>query len=243
MDTDTLVVAYRNKLIVKYTIDTAISKCSSEVLHYEGYANNLSCTGNGKVYMTGGSTGNVHIRIYDTRSGIMETWQPRLNAIWTSTVFVNVIKEAIVITCGNTSYVYNTDHVLQYQITHPQVEIGFNDVHVTDCGIFWGIPFMIYERLTVRNLLTGHSIRVTEKKKSFSVSGTKNGYVYVTDRNGLNVGVYSTNGTFVNDLQIDPPNRGEQLRRSAAVRVSNQETLVAFSIMPNETIAIYKVYP
>ena len=77
--------------------------------------------------------------------------------------------------------------------------------------------------------------------KPEAVSGTKDGYVYATDYNRADVRVYLPNGTFLHDLQIDPPAGGGCLWYSVAIRLSDDDELIAFNPWNRDTpVAVYK---
>ena len=44
--------------------------------------------------------------------------------------------------------------------------------------------------------------------RAWGVSGTRDGYVYITASNWADVGVYSADGAFLHRLHIDPPAGG-----------------------------------
>ena len=82
--------------------------------------------------------------------------------------------------------------------------------------------------------------------RAWGVSGTRNGYVYVTNYNTDDVGVYSSYGTFLHRLHIDLPEEGGTLFHSGAVRLSNTEDLIAFSTWddtaPFVPIVVYRTH-
>ena len=238
-----MIVADRyGEQLVKYTIDRVTRTCTGQVLDSGYRVWSVSCSQGGLVFATERTTGVVMVRIYNVSTGHREVWNTRINS-QSVTVHVSLSAEFIVLSADNVSYVYNKDPVLLYNVAHPQVSVFFHQTYVTDTGVFWG-TFSQGPKLLIMNLSTKDSKLSTEGiVLAWGVSGTKNGYVYVTDVNRANVGVYSVDGTYLNHLHIDPPVGGGDLRYSGAVSLSPTEDLIAFSTWDYTTpIAVYKTH-
>ena len=79
--------------------------------------------------------------------------------------------------------------------------------------------------------------------RAWGVSGTRDGYVYITASNWADVGVYSADGAFLHRLHIDPPAGGGGVFYNGAVSLSQTEDLIAFSTWQETTpIAVYKTH-
>ena len=243
MDQDMLIVAdLDGGHLVKYTIDSVTRTCTGQVLDSGYRVRSVGCSQGGLVFATEYTTGVVMVRIYNVSTGHREVWNTSINTN-INRVYVSLSAEFIVLSAGSVSYVYNTDRVLLYNVTHHQVSVRFLQTYVTDTGVFWGTVFRGYT-LLIMNLHTKYSKISTEGiVRARGVSGTKNGYVYVTDRNLADVGVFSADGTFLHLLHIDPPPGGGRLYYSGAVRLSPTEGLIAFSTWYGAApIAVYKTH-
>ena len=215
---------------MKYTIDLLAKTCTSQVLDTGYYLNSVSCSQSGQVFGIEkilGKEGLVSVWIYNINTGHREVWNTNITS-QTRLAHVSFNANFIVISSGNISYVYNTDWVLLYSVTHDQVSGGFWQTYVTDTGVFWGTASR--NKLLIINLQTKDTKISTEGIASTGgVSGTSNGYVYVSGLNGA-VSVYLADGTFMHRLHIDPPEQGGFAYYSAALRLSNTEDLIAFSV-------------
>ena len=242
MDQDTLIAADRGgRQLVKYTIDYVTRTCTGQVLDSGYRVHTVSCSQGGLVFATEWTTGVVMVRIYNVSTGHREVWNTSINS-QTPVVHVSLSAEFLVLSADNVSYVYNTDRVLLYNVTHHQVSGWFLQTYVTDTGVFWGTTG-IY-KLLIMNLSTKDSKLSTEGiVRAYSVSGTRNGYVYITDVNNVDVGVYSADGTFLHHLNIGQPPGGGRLYYSGAVSLSPTEDLIAFSTWYwAAPIAVYKTH-
>ena len=243
MDQDTLIVPNFSGLqLVKYTINRVTRTCTGQVLDSGYRVWSVSCSQGGLVFATERTTGVVMVRIYNVSTGHREVWNPSINS-QTGVVHVSLSAEFIVLSAGNVSYVYNKDRVLLYNVTHHQVSVFFIQTYVTDTGVFWGTVYRGF-KLLIMDLSTKDSKLSTEGiVRARGVSGTKNGYVYVTYVNTADVGVYSADETFLHRLHIDPPPEGGYLYNSGAVRLSPTEDLIAFRTVHEATpIAVYKTH-
>ena len=244
MDKDTLIVGdLSGQQLVKYTIDAAARTCTGQVMDLGYYVHSVSCSEDEKVYVTEYGRGNVKVRVYNVNTGHKEVWYTNIMSE-VDKVPISLNNELIVISSGNLSYVYNNDQAFLYKVSHPQVIDFFRQTYVTDTGVLWGAGYTGEEGVFIMNLLTNDTLISKEGiVRPDSVSGSKNGYVYVTDRNRADVGVYSPDGTFLHDLHIDPKVAGGGLYFSGAVRLSYDEALIAFNTGNKETpVAVYKIH-
>ena len=243
MDQDTLIVAdNRGRQVVKYTINSVTRTCTGQVLDSGYTVRSVGCSQGGLVFATEETTGVVMVRIYNVSTGHREVWNTSINTNinW---VHVSLSAEFLVLSAGSVSYVYNKDRVLLYNVTHHQVSVWFLQTYVTDTGVLWGTVWEGY-KLLIMNLHTKYSKISTEGiVRALGVSGTRNGYVYITASNYVDVGVYSADGTYLHHLQIDLPPWGGRLYYSGAVSLSPTEGLIAFSTFNRTTpIAVYKTH-
>ena len=227
---------------MKYTIDYVTRTCTGQVLDSGYRVGSVSCSQGGLVFATEWTTGVVMVRIYNVSTRHREVWNTSINTK-SDRVHVSLSAEFLVLSAGNVSYVYNKDRVLLYNVAHHQVSGWFHQTYVTDTGVFWGTVWEGY-KLLIMNLSTKDSKLSTEGiVMARGVSGTRNGYVYVTDWNQADVGVYSADGTYLNPLHIDRPSGGGSLVYSGAVSLSPTEALIAFSTWYGAApIAVYKTH-
>ena len=247
MDQDTLIAAdWGGSQLVKYSIDRVTRTCTRQVLVDSGYRpSSVSCSQGGLVFVTGYTKGVMRVRVYNVNTGRREeVWDTNFNS-QSNRVHVSLGAEYIVLSTGNKIYVYNQYRALLYSVTHDQVSrYGFRQTYVTETGVFWGIVYVGY-KLLIMDLSTKETKISTEGiVRAEGVSGTSNGYVYVTAENHVDVGVYSADGTFLHLLHIDRPPGGGGLVYSGAISLSNTEDLIAFSTRHETTpIAVYRAHP
>ena len=241
MDQDTLIAADRGgEQLVKYTIDSVTRTCTGQVVESGYSVRSVSCTQGGLVFATEGEWGVVMVRIYNLNTGFREEWYTNINSE-TTEVIVSHSAEFVVLSVDIKRYVYNKDRTLLYSVTNNQLIPWFLQTYVTETGVFWGTVHGGY-KLLIMDLYTNATKISTEGiVRAEGVSGTRNGYVYVTDQNKADVGVYSANGTFLHRLHIDRPVVREGFVFSGSISLSNTEDLIALSIY-NETtpIAVYR---
>ena len=243
MDQDTLIAAYYNgRQLVKYSINRVTRTCTGQVLD-SGYAvYSVSCSQGGLVFATEGTKGLVMVRVINVSTGHREVWDTNINS-QSHNVRVSLSAEYIVFSAGRKSYVYNKDRALLYSVTHDQVSVYFIKTYVTEAGVFWG-TFHDGYKLLIMDLSTKDSKLSTEGiVRPEGVSGTRNGYVYVTDSNRADVGVYSADGAYLHLLHIDRPVGGGVLYYSGAISLSDTEGLIAFWTWAQTTpIAVYRTH-
>ena len=243
MDEDTLIATdFHGRQLVKYTIDLVTRTCTGQVLDSGYRVWSVSCSQGGVVFATESISGQVVVRIYNVSTGHREVWDTYISS-QSGWVHVSHGPEFIVLSAGNKNYVFNQDRALLYSVTYDQVSIGFYQTYVTDTGVFWGTVFEGY-KLLITDLPTNETKISTEGiVRAWGVSGTRNGYVYVTDQNTADVGVYSADGTFLHRLHIDPPEGGGVLVYSGAVTLSHTEDLIAFSTKDKGTpVVVYRTH-
>ena len=231
MDQDTLILLnYYSRQLIKYTIDPLAKNCSSQVLDTGYSPSSVSCSQSGQVFVTEEIQGKerlVSVRIYNINTGHREVWNTNITTR-SRRVHVSFNADFIILSSYNVTYVYNTDRVLLYSVTHDQVTYGFIQTYITETGVFWGTLINV-GKLLIMNLRTKDTKVSTEGIVSaFGVSGTSKGYVYVTDQNKPEVGVYLADGTFMHRLHIDLRGRRRFPGFSTALALSNNEDLIAF---------------
>ena len=193
------------------------------------------------MYVTESTIDVVRVRVYNVTTGhIEEVWDTNISS-QSNIVSVSLGAEYIVLSDSNKNYIYNQDRALLYSVTHDQVS-WFLQTYVTDTGVFWGTVHRGF-KLLIMNLSTKDSKLSTEGiVRAWGVSGTRNGYVYVTDINHADVGVYSSDGTFLHHLHL--PVGGRFLLYSDAINLSHTEDLIAFGTLDETTlIAVYRTHP
>ena len=193
------------------------------------------------MFTTEGTTGVVRVRVYNVSTGQREVWDTNINS-QSYLVHVSLSAKFIVLSVGNSSYVYNQDRTLLYSVTPDQVSDYFWQTYVTNTGLFWGTTGGY--KLLIMDLSTKDTKISTEGiVRAYGVSGTRKGYVYVTDENYADVGVYSADGTYLHLLHIDLPEGGGYLYWSGAISLSLTEDLIAFCTVDQTTpIAVYRTH-
>ena len=243
MDQDTLIVADTNgRQLVKHTIDYVTRTCTAQVLDSGYRPRSVSCSQGGLVFASEYGRGLVKVRVYNVSTGQREVWDTNINS-QSYLVHVSLSAKFIVLSVGNSSYVYNQDRTLLYSVTPDQVSSYFSQTFVTDTGLFWAITNGF--KLLIMDLSTNHTTISTEGiVRALGVSGTRKGYVYVTNENYADVGVYSADGTYLHLLHIDRPVGGGSLQYSGTISLSHTEDLIAFSIRGDNTtpVAVYKTH-
>ena len=194
------------------------------------------------MFVTDSTPGMVRVRVYNVTTGHREVWVTNISS-QSRYVLVSFGAGFIVLSTGNKNYIYNKDRTLVYSVTHHLVSGYFLQTYFTETGVFWGTVSEEY-KLLIMDLSTKDSKLSTEGiVGAYGVSGTRKGYVYVTDWNGAYVGVYSADGTYLHLLQIGPPVGGGGLYYSGAISLSNMEDLIAFGTGYETTpIAVYKTH-
>ena len=244
LDQETLIAAdFHGEQLVKYTINSVTRTCTGQVLDSGYTIQSVSCSQGGLVFVTEWGVGQVKVRVYNMSTGHREVWDTNINS-QSYNVLVSLGAEYIVLSAGNKTYVYNQDRVLLYSVTHDQVSLWFWQTYITETGVFWGTVHGGYQ-LLIMDLSTKDSKLSTEGiVRAQGVSGTRNGYVYVTELNRGDVGVYSADGMFMHRLHIDRPVGGGDLKFCGAISLSHTEDLIAFSTFDNTTpIAVYRTHP
>ena len=232
MDQDALILLnYFRRQLIKYTIDPLAKNCTSQVLDTGYSPSSVSCSQSGQVFVTEkilGKEGLVSVRIYNINTGHREVWNTNITS-QSRWVYVSFNANFIVISSYNVTYVYNKDRVLLYSVTHDQVSGVFWQTYITETGVFWR-TLSFKSKLLIMNLRTKDTKVSTEGiERASDVSGTSNGYVYVTYLNEAEVGVFLADGTFMHLLHIDLLGRGRLPVFSAALALSNNEDLIAFT--------------
>ena len=183
--------------------------------------------------------GLVRVRVMNVYTGHREVWDTNITS-QSGAVHVSLNAGYIVLSVDNNNHVYNKDRGLLYSVTHDQVSVWFVQTHVTETGVFWGTNSG-YKPL-IMNLSTSEAKLSNEGiVRGLGVSGTRKGYIYVTDTNHADVGVY---GTYLHRLHIAPPEGGGVLWFSGSISLSDTQDLIAFSTYNYTTpIALYRTHP
>ena len=227
VDRQTLIVAdHIGGQLVMYNINITAKTCEGRVIKYMPWVSSVSCSQGGKVLTSANDGKEVKILMYDAKTQRKRWWDTdirRNNEI----VRISENQDCIVIYRGREGYIFTKDRVL-YNVTHFHALGHFYQVHVTAMGMLWGTSQD--NKLLIINLVTNETNTINQGiVEADGVTGTSNGYVYVTDVNAADVGVYQPNGTFLHKLQINRPEGAGGLRYSAALTTSDNEALIAFS--------------
>ena len=242
VDEGMLIVAdNRGGQLVKYNVNMRAKTCEGQLIESVHYVTSVSCSEGGKLFVSASTGTNVKILIYDVKTGQKHHWNTELHRN-KMIVHISESRDFIVLSVGNQSYIFNNDRVPLYKFTFDVDFSYFRQTYVTKTGIFFGITYTTSVLLKL-NLLTKESTICNKGNvQALGVSGTENEYVYVTYFENDEVGVYSPDGTFLNYLQIETPQRGGKLGHIGALKMSDDEDLIAFSTwIDTVPIAIYKV--
>ena len=237
-----IVANHRGGQLVKYNVNITAKTCEGQLIESIQSVLGVSCSEGGKLFVSVITGTNVTILIYDVKTWKKDIWS---TGIKRNRKMVRVAESCdfIVVSVGHESYIFNVHRVLLYKFTFDVDFDSFRQTFVTNRAIFFGNthPNSILLKL---NLLTNETtISNMGIFKAAGVSGSKNGYVYVTDLDSDDVGVYSPYGTFLNDLQIEAPQGGGGLYYIGAFKMSDDEDLIAVSTWSHTVpIAIYKVH-
>ena len=235
---------YKQDKLVKYTINTTAKTCEGELLDSDHSIPSIGCS-HVKVYVSKtrykSNPDVIQVGIYDLKTRIKEVWNIKFTTPgWVS---LSLNADFIIINSRNVSHVYNIDKVSQYEVTHAHKHSdSLPWDYVTCTGMFWYLD-PTTSRFHITNLLTNEThISDDGNTVGIGLSGTSNGYVYVSVSQGVDV--YSQNGTFCYHIQIDLPRQawyGYKLK-IAAISVSDNEALIAVTTFNDTTpIAIYRV--
>ena len=238
IDEQTLVTAawYSGvKQLIIYTFNTTSKACTGKVIDRGYNVGSLSCSEDRKVYTTSLTTADkVKVTIYDEVRESDESWEPNLISQSPAVAHISVNAEFIVITVGNDSYLYDKNKVLQHKVTHAKV----SETYLTDTSVFLG-NVQQEKELFAMNLLTNEPVMINIK--SYGLSGTKKGYVYVIYDNVADIGVYSPGGTFKHKLLVKSKPRN-YFSFCGALRINDTESLIAFGPWNTDMITIYRIY-
>ena len=238
VDRQTLIVAdHIGGQLVMYNINITAKTCVGTVIQYVLTVSSVSCSQGGKVLVSANDGREVKILMYDAKTQQKRWWNTDIRRN-NRRVRISENQDFIIIYCDREGYIFTKDLVL-YNVTHFILLGHFYQIHVTDMGLLWGTTKD--NELVLINLLTNETNTINQGiVEANGVTGTRNGYVYVTDVNAADVGVYEPNGTFLHNLQINPPEGPGSLIYSAALTTSDNEAVIAFSTWDDALpIAIY----
>ena len=243
VDKDILIVAAsigNTSHLVKYNVNITANTCEGQLIESVDYVSSVSCSEGGKLFVSANKGANVKILIYDVKTGQKHPWNTGISR--NGGVYIAENRDFIVLSVGNENYIFNADRVLLYKLTYDVDFSYFLQTYVTNTAIFFGMTFPTHIILELNLLTNKTTICKKGINKALGVSGTRNGYVYVTDLDTEDVGVYLPDGTFLNTLQIEAPPGGGNLFYIGAFKIRDDEDLIACSTWnDNIPIAIYKV--
>ena len=228
--------------LIKYNINITTKTCEGTLLDYVPFIYSISCSGEGQVLVsTNSGKEEVKIMIYDVKTGQKHMWN---TGLYRKGRFVSnsESRDFIVLSLDNETYIFSKNQNLLYKSTYKNDFSTFRQTYTTDGGMFFGATSP-YGKPIIMNLLTNETI-VNKKgiAQARGVSGSRNGYVYVTSTNGADVGVYSPDGTFLNYLQMNTQEARGGFYFIGALKTSDNEDLIAFSTWNDKMpVAIYKI--
>ena len=244
VDKDILIVAAsigNTSHLVKYNVNIRANTCEWQWIESVRYVSGVSCSEGGKLFVSANTGTYVTILIYDVKSGQNHLWSTGIYRNGRR-VHITENQDFIVVSVGNETYIFNADRVLLYKSIYDVDFSYFLKTYVTNTAIFFGMTFPTHIILELNLMTNKTTICKKGIAKALGVSGTRNGFVYVTDSITDDVGVYSPDGTFLNNLQIEAPQGGGGLYFIGAFKMRDDEDLIAFSTWNDrEPVAIYKV--
>ena len=243
VDEGMLIVAdNRGGQLVKYNMNITNKTCEVALLDYVPYVYSISLSGEGQVLVSANSgKEEVKIMIYDVMTGQKHMWN---TGFYRKGGFVSNAesRDFIVLSLNNETYIFSKNQNLLHKVTYNKDFSHFMQSYTTDGGMFFGATSP-YGKPIIMNLLTNE--KIVNKKgiaQARGVSGSRNGYVYVTATNGADVGVYSPDGTFLNYLQMNTQEARGGFYFIGALKTSDNEDLIAFSTWNDKMpVAIYKI--
>ena len=233
----------RGGQLIKYTIDITTKTCAGEIIEYIPYMSSVSCSGlgRGEVLVSANTeTEEVNTIIYEVKTGQKHVWKTGIHE--SGYLRNSESRDFIIISVNKENYFFNKLHNLLYKVTYDSDFSHFRQTYISNTGVFFGTTYPNHTLITMNQLTNKTIVNKKGIAKTLGVSGTRNGYVYVTAFNGADVAVYSPEGTFLNYLQINLPEAGGYLRFIGALKTSDNEALIAFSTW-NDTVpvAIHKI--
>ena len=228
-----------SKQILKFTIDTNIKACLTEVLVESSEdLYDVSCSKDEIIV----SYFNK-IRAYNITTMRFEEWQyPDVIGVNKLAIYDDLVVLAYF--AGNKVYIRDNLAYL-YGFDHGGKEKGARSNYLTINDIYWVCTYSSPPELIQVDLNANvTSVFKYEVISPYYLSGIPGRYVFVTSYNGEQVGVYTDDGHYLKDLQIDNPTQGH-LGASAALERLGRDNLIAFGVEASEKspVKIYTLQP
>ena len=227
IDKETLVVAqHKNKQLLKVKVNMDTKSCGIEVIDSDMEAWQLSCTKEGRIYVSDFSGANRKLYIYELKTGDKRIWETQENI---NILSIGSNENYVVLNQYYESYVYAKNKTFLFKILHAKLLGQTTDLYITNNDILWGATT---ESLVMSNLKTKESkvIYVNDGvENGWHLSGTSDGHVFVTDFLNQKVGVYLEDGTFLHFLEFDPPEGGSRsLSINDIIELQSGKAILAF---------------
>ena len=221
----TLIVTDKESGVYKYTIDIGEKTCTGERIDSGYIPNDVSCTKDGKVYITEQTEYNVSVlvRIYNLKTDTTEIWRPNITSDFPK---ITCNDNKIIISSYHESFVYTNNHKFLYKITHSQIERHLLHTYLSPTDIFWGCT-AFRNNLLIINLLTNET-KIYEHVDAYGVSGTQEGHVFITGDFGVSK-VYNSSGVFLHRFYKTIPERGV-LNLNDAILSKDGQIYMAFTV-------------
>ena len=225
--------------ILKFTVNTDTKACVTEVLEetvYNPY--DVTCSKD-EVFVSHYSG----LRVYNVTSGKLESWgHPDVDGI----TYVAANDDLVVLGAlgGNKVYSRETRTHL-YTFDHGGKEKPVNSNYLTVDNLYWVCTYSSQPELRLIDLKNnGTSIGKDELLEPNDISGIPGRYVFVSDWSGSKVVMYTEDGTYLNDLQIDQSTE-DYLGANAALERPGRDNLIAFGIQYSKKnpVKIYTLQP
>ena len=235
-DDHTLIAIDLGTRLYKYTIDIGEKTCTGEMIGSGYISNDVTCTKDGRVYITELTIRNVsvQVRIYNLKTDTTEIWTPNITSNFPK---ITCNDNKIIISSYRESYVYTNNHKFLYKITHTQVENNLVNTYLSPTDIFWGCTGF-RNNLLIINLLTNKT--KIFYGNAYAVSGTQEGHVFVTDSGLGGTRVYTHSGVFLHKLQMGLPERS--VGENGAILSKDGQIYMAFRVFNiSYPVVIYSI--
>ena len=235
-DDHTLIAIDMGTGLYKYTIDIGEKTCTGEMIGSGYIPNDVTCTKDGRVYITELTIRNVSVlvRIYNLKTDTTEIWRPNITSSFPK---ITSNENKIIISSYRESFVYTNNHKFLYKITHSQIERHLVHTYVSPTDIFWGCTRI--RNLLIINLLTNET-KIYEHVDAYGVSGTQEGHVFITGVFGVSK-VYNSSGVFLHKFYETIPERSG-LNLNDAILYKDGQIYMAFTVYnASFPLAIYSM--
>ena len=231
MDEKTLVVQYLIDGLWMYTLNNDSTFCQGEMIDNDFAGIDVSCSQDGKVYVTGNAVLKTSVRIYTIQNRTREVLEID-EVLHKYHVGIAVNNDFIVMDHDNKVFVFNKDMVLLYDITLDRVNF-ITETYLTDTDKLWfyaenhpGPYDWSYEVLVFDLHTKEYDISKGHLEISGGVSGIQPNIVFV-NHDTEEIRMYSDTGVFRERIQIDPPVNGTNIHGHAAFRTREGKVLIA----------------